>query len=299
MENKIIKGDCLEVMKDIPDKSVDMILCDLPYGITQNKWDSVIELDKMWKEYSRIIKENGAIVLTSSQPFTSKLIMSNPKLFKYCLVWEKDKAGNILNSNRQVLKIHEDICIFYKGQCVYNPQKELLEKPYKHKNRNVKSKNFGSNSLNYNENGYTEYTHSFPKSIIRFSKEKGGIGSLHPTQKPVALFEYLIKTYTNEGDLVLDNCAGSGTTGVACKNLNRNFILIEKEEKYIKVIEERLGQQSATDFTQNSTSSGFPTENSPNISLKDNSNELSQISSNDETSLNNNIKLNRGGKGEL
>jgi len=242
--NTIYKIDCLDGMKLIDDKSVDMILCDLPYGTTQNKWDSIIPLNKLWEQYKRIIKFNGAIVLTASQPFTSMLIMSNPKIFKYCLVWEKDKAANILNSNRQFLKIHEDICIFYKRQCVYNPQKELLNKPYKHKNRNVKSSNFGSNSASYDENGYTESTHSFPKSVIRFSKEKGGIGSLHPTQKPVALFEYLIKTYTNEGDLILDNCSGSGTTAIACINTKRNFICMDTSEEYCKIARKRIEDTS-------------------------------------------------------
>jgi site-specific DNA-methyltransferase (adenine-specific) len=155
-------------------------------------------------------------------------------------LWEKEKAANFFNANRQVLKIHEDVCVFYSNQCVYNPQKQILNKPYNHKNKSVMSDNFGNNSKDYNVDGYTEYNFSFPKSIIRFSKEKGGIGSIHSTQKPVALCEYLIRTYTNEGDTVLDNCMGSGTTRVACRNLNRDFIGIEKEPEYFEIAKQRI-----------------------------------------------------------
>ena len=193
----------------------------------------------MWEQINRVIKPNGAIVLFGSEPFSSALRMSNIKNYKYDIIWEKDKASNILNSNRQILKIHENISIFYKKQCTYNPQKTKLDKPYTHKNRSVKSDNFGSNGSNYDENGYTVYTHSFPKSIQRFSKDNGGKG-LHPTQKPVALMEYLIKTYTNEGETVLDFTFGSGTTGVACKNTNRKFIGIEMDDKYFEIGKNRI-----------------------------------------------------------
>ena len=193
----------------------------------------------MWQKLNKLIKPNGAIVLFGSEPFSSALRMSNIKNYKYDIVWEKDKASNILNSNRQILKIHENISIFYKKQCVYNPQKVKLDKPYKHKNRSVKSDNFGSNGKGYDENGYTMYTHSFPKSIQRFSKDNGGKGK-HPTQKPLALMEYLIKTYTNENELVLDFTMGSGTTGVASKNLNRAFIGIEKDDKYFDIARKRI-----------------------------------------------------------
>ena len=232
-------GDCLEVMKDISDGSVDAIITDPPYGTTACKWDSVIDFDLMWEQLNRIIKPNGAIVLFGSEPFSSSLRMSNIKNYKYDWIWEKDKASNILNSNRQALKIHEIISIFYKKQCIYNPQKVKLEKPYKHKNRSVNSDNFGSNGKDYDENGYTYYTHSFPKSIQRFSKDNGGKGK-HPTQKPVALMEYLIKTYTNEKETVLDFTMGSGSTGVAAKNLNRNFIGIEQDQKYFNIAEQRI-----------------------------------------------------------
>jgi len=232
-------GDCLEVMKDIPDSSVDAIITDPPYGTTACKWDSVIPFEPMWEQLNRIIKPNGAIVLFGSEPFSSALRMSNIKNYKYDWIWEKDKASNILNSNRQVLKVHEVISVFYKKQCTYNPQKVKLKKPYKHKNRSVKSDNFGSNGKDYDENGYTYYTHSFPKSIQRFSKDNGGKG-VHPTQKPIALMEYLIKTYTNENETLLDFTMGSGSTGVAAKNLNRNFIGIEQDQKYFNIAEQRI-----------------------------------------------------------
>jgi len=239
---ELYKGDCLEVMKSIPSGSVDAIITDPPYGTTACKWDSVIDFELMWEQLNRIIKPNGAIVLFGSEPFSSALRMSNIKNYKYDWIWEKDKASNILNSNRQVLKIHEIISVFYKKQCIYNPQKIKLDKPYKHKNRSVKSDNFGSNGKDYDENGYTYYTHSFPKSIQRFSKDNGGKG-VHPTQKPILLMEYLIKTYTNENEVVLDFTMGSGSTGVAAKNLNRNFIGIEQDEKYFNIAVKRINNE--------------------------------------------------------
>ena len=236
---ELYKGDCLEVMKTIPDNSIDAIITDPPYGTTACKWDSVIPFDLMWEQLNRIIKPNGAMVLFGSEPFSSALRMSNIKNYKYDIVWEKDKASNILNSNRQILKIHENISVFYKKQCTYNPQKIKLDKPYRHKNRSVKSDNFGSNGKDYDEDGYTIYTHSFPKSIQRFPKDNGGKGT-HPTQKPVALIEYLIKTYTLENETVLDFTMGSGSTGVACANTNRNFIGIEKDDKYFEIATNRI-----------------------------------------------------------
>lgn len=230
--NKIYCGDCLEIMKDIDDNSIDMILCDLPYGVTaRNKWDEVISFPDLWEQYERIIKNNGAIVLTSIQPFTSLAIVSNPKLFKYEWIWRKQQGTGFLNAKKQPLRNHESILVFYKSQPTYNPQ--FTEgKPYTCKSGNA--------SLNYNEqvSVVTENTGTrYPLTVIDFPYDKSKV---HPTQKPVALFEYLIKTYTNEGDLVLDNCAGSGTTGVACKNLNRDFILIELSPEYCKIAEERI-----------------------------------------------------------
>ena len=228
MLNKVICGDCLEVMKDIPDKSVDMILADLPYGTTACKWDTIIPFEPLWEQYKRIIKDNGAIVLTASQPFTSALITSNLKMFKYEWIWEKEQGVNFLLSKKVPLKVHENILVF--GGNIYFPQMEK-GKPYLSGKGN--SGDVTKNVIKIQtKNEGTRY----PRSVIKINREVG----LHPTQKPVALFEYLIKTYTNEGDIVLDNVAGSGTTGVACKNTNRNYILIEKEPEYIDIINKRL-----------------------------------------------------------
>ena len=225
-------GDCLEVMKDIPDKSIDMILCDLPYGTTKNKWDSVIDLNELWTGYERIIKDNGAIVLFSQMPFTAELTHSNLKLFKYEWIWEKDNGTGFLNAKKMPLKIHENIFVFYKKLPTYNPQMRTGFKPYKCK-QGRHSTNYGA----YEQGHITESNgERYPIDIIEFKKDSG----LHPTQKPVALLEYLIKTYTNEGDTVLDNCMGSGSTGIASKELNRNFIGIEIDEKYYKIACERI-----------------------------------------------------------
>jgi len=236
-KNKVIQGDCLEVMKDIPDGSVDMILADLPYGTTACKWDTIIPFEPLWKQYKRLIKDNGAIVLTASQPFTSALVMSNPGWFKYCLVWNKRKSSSALHAKIQPLRIHEDIVIFGKNKTTYNPQM-VKGKPRVDKESEISNgEAFGNNVVKRKyENKEGLY---YPKSILDISNADQ-TNKTHPTQKPVALFEYLIKTYTNEGDLVLDNCAGSGTTGVACKNTNRNYILIEKEPEYIEIIKKRL-----------------------------------------------------------
>jgi len=238
--NQVICGDCLEIMKDIPDKSIDMILCDLPYGTTACKWDTIIPFEPLWEQYKRIIKDNGAIVLTASQPFTSALVMSNPDMFRYEWIWEKHKGTNIFNAYKMPLKIHENVCVFYKKQCLYNPQKLDGFKDCRRGSHNKRKAGvFGEEEpINYSDKH--EPTKRLPISIQKFSNHNQKKNSFHPTQKPVALFEYLIKTYTNEGDLVLDNCAGSGTTGVACKNLNRNYILIEKEPEYIDIINKRL-----------------------------------------------------------
>ena len=234
---ELIQGDCLEKMKDIPDGSIDMILCDLPYGTTACKWDTIIPFEPLWEQYKRIIKDNGAIVLTASQPFTSALVMSNIKMFKYCWVWNKAKAANYVNAKKQPLKIHEDIAVFCKGNN-YNPQKTIgkfRKKGGYTVNREVAVAQ--NPTVSFNDTYY-------PKSILNFSVAGNKDSTLHPTQKPVALFEYLIKTYTNEGDLVLDNCMGSGTTGVACVNLNRSFIGIEKDENYFKIAEQRINART-------------------------------------------------------
>ena len=233
--NKVICADCLVAMKDIPDKSIDMILADLPYGTTACKWDTIIPFEPLWEQYKRIIKDNGAIVLTASQPFTSALVMSNPKMFRYDMCWIKTKASNFQNARKMPMKRHEDILVFYSTLPTYNLELTQLDKPI-----NSSRKNKGANLGHCIDNGeYMQKETGFKFTDLYYSNPSGK-GHLHPTQKPVALFEYLIKTYTNEGDLVLDNVAGSGTTGVACKNLNRNYILIEKEPEYIDIINKRL-----------------------------------------------------------
>ena len=221
-------------MKTIPDKSIDMILCDLPYGTTACKWDTIIPFEPLWEQYKRIIKDNGAIVLFGSEPFSSYLRISNIKDFKYDWVWNKRKAGNIFLAKYQPMKTHEIISVFNAKN--YYPIKTQRDKIKQSKNYGT-GQSMGGNKIK--EDKIYTYTDKNPISILDFSNASQK-GKFHPTQKPVALFEHLIKTYTNEGDLVLDNCAGSGTTGVACKNLNRNYILIEKEPKYIEIIKKRL-----------------------------------------------------------
>ena len=235
---ELIQGDCLEKMKDIPDKSIDMILCDLPYGTTACKWDTIIPFEPLWEQYKRIIKDNGAIVLTASQPFTSALVMSNIKMFKYEWIWIKNRGTGHLNSKKQPLTSHESILVFCNGKTIYNPQKEK-GKPYQRLNCSSDVTNKGTYGKMNKTNDTINNGDRYPKTYLNFSKVER---TLQPTQKPVALFEYLIKTYTNEGDLVLDNCAGSGTTGVACKNLNRNFIGIELDSEYLKIAEKRINE---------------------------------------------------------
>ena len=234
--NKIYNEECLDGMKRIPDKSIDMILCDLPYGTTQNKWDSVIPLDELWKEYKRIIKDNGVIVLTSQGIFTAKLMLSNEKWFKYKLVWVKSKATNFLNAKKQPLRKHEDICVFYNKQPQYNPQMTEGEPYDKGVRKNQLTGSYGDfNPVHVKSEGMR-----YPTDVVYFKTAESEGKVYHSTQKPVALFEYLIKTYTDEGETVLDNCIGSGTTAVACINTNRNFIGFEKEEKYYNIANERI-----------------------------------------------------------
>jgi site-specific DNA-methyltransferase (adenine-specific) len=232
-------GDCLEVMKQIPDKSVDAIICDLPYGTTACKWDSVIPFEPLWAQYKRIIKDNSAIVLFGSQPFTSALVMSNTKLFRYQWVWEKSRFANQMLAKVQPLKIHEDIVVFAKEKAIYNPQGLIeVNKVTKQGSKITDNNGGGTRSTSYLQ------THTnYPRSILRFASEGK---TVHPTQKPVDLVEYLVKTYTNEGDTVLDNCMGSGTTGVACKNLNRKFIGIEQDATYYEIAKERIHGSTET-----------------------------------------------------
>lgn len=235
---ELILGDCLEKMKDIPDNSIDMVLTDPPYGTTQCKWDSIIPLGLMWEQLKRIIKPNGAIVMTASQPFTSILTCSNLNMFKYSLVWEKTTATGHLNANRMFMRAHEDILVFYNKLPTYNPQKTS---GHERKVSTAASKVNCLKSEVYGKHGLTSYdsTSRYPRSVIKTSTDKQR-SKLHSTQKPVALMEYLIKTYTNEAETVLDFAMGSGTTGVACKNLNREFIGIELDENCFNIAKERI-----------------------------------------------------------
>ena len=233
---KLIKGDCLIEMQNIANDSIDCIICDLPYGTTACKWDSIIDLGLLWLQYERIIKENGAIVLTASQPFTTKLISSNYEMFKYCWVWNKKQTGNPFLAKKQPLKIHEDIVVF--GGNMYLPQKtkgKLRQKGGAKNGRLLFKENASIEPKTIND----EY---YPTSIIEINNCSNRAERQHPTQKPLELMEYLIKTYTNENDTILDNTMGSGTTGVACKNLNRNFIGIELDDNYFNIAKKRINE---------------------------------------------------------
>ena len=242
--NRIYNEDCLEGMKRIPDGSIDMILCDLPYGTTKCKWDIVIPFEPLWEQYERIIKDNGAIVLFGSEPFSSYLRMSNIKNYKYDWIWDKvNRYTGYGNCKNAPLKRYETISVFAKQKTTYNPQM-TVGKPYK-KTGDYSSKIYGTGKIKKTgENSGTRY----PYNILQFKGDDKKNGFLHPTQKPVALFEYLIRTYTNPGDLILDNCAGSGTTGVAAENLGRNSILIEKDPKYCEIIRKRMANRQTTLF---------------------------------------------------
>ncbi len=237
--NKIYNEDCVSKehnkgMNRVPDNSVDMVLCDLPYGTTRNKWDSIIDLGKLWEQYNRVIKDNGVVILTAQTPFDKVLGTSNIKNLKYEWIWVKNIATGHLNAKKMPMKEHENILVFYKKSPTYNPQMTDGD-PYinKRKPKNDSGTNYGEVKRTDTINDGKRY----PKSVLYFDREIG----LHPTQKPVPLFEYLIKTYTNEGDIVLDNCLGSGTTAVAAKNLNRNYIGFELEKDYYDKAIERIG----------------------------------------------------------
>jgi site-specific DNA-methyltransferase (adenine-specific) len=226
-------GECLAEMAEIPDNYVDMVMCDLPYGTTQNKWDSIIDLTQLWKQYKRICKPTAAIVLTAAQPFTSVLVCSNLRDFKYEWVWRKQQGTGFLNAKKQPLRNHEQVLVFYRVPPTYNPQMTEGTAYKRSKARaEVASTDYGKHVDIDREKGPERY----PLTVVDFNTERG----LHPTQKPVVLMEYLIKTYTNPGDTVLDNCMGSGTTGVACVNTSRSFIGIEQDAAYFKIASERI-----------------------------------------------------------
>ena len=238
------QGDCLELMKNIPNNSIDMILCDLPYGTTQCKWDNVIPFEPLWGHYLRIIKDNGAIVLFGTEPFTSRLITSQIRLYRQKLTWLKTRPTNVFNAKKQFMNWTEDIVVFYKKLPTYNPQ---MRTDGKFTGAKVQHTNTDRSMGVFQKTGEMEgYIHKpnnglfYPKTVVEFSGVNHGNKCLHPTQKPVALCEYLIKTYTNEGETVLDNCMGSGTTGIACVNTNRNFIGIELDNKYFEIAKERI-----------------------------------------------------------
>lgn len=246
----LILGDCLDVLSKIPDKSIDMILCDLPYetlnkGNSNASWDRMIPLQTLWAQYERIIKDNGAIVLFSQGLFTSLLMSSNPKLWRYNLVWDKVLSGGFLNARRMPLRVHEDICVFYKKLPVYNPQMSI-GKPLHGRGTAYKSKTLTNNcygSLNNHDNDREGCTEKFPTSILRFPKPHPSV-TVHPTQKPVELCEWLIRTFSNEGDVILDNAMGSGSTGVACVNTGRRFIGIEINEIFFQTASERIKEST-------------------------------------------------------
>ena len=242
--NKIYNEDCLEGMKRIPDGSVDMILCDLPYGTTACKWDTIIPFRPLWEQYERVIKDNGAIVLTASQPFTSALVMSNPKLFKHEWIWQKTSASNFMSMKYQPAKKHENIVVFCKKSPTYYPIKDIPDKKTSiNKGKEATSDVYGTNFRNART--YKDTGLRYPSSVRLFSNQSGelnNVNRLHPTQKPVALFEYLIKTYTDECETVLDNCIGSGTTAIACMNTNRNYIGFELDKGYFDTANDRIGK---------------------------------------------------------
>ena len=246
---ELMQGDCLEKMKDIPDKSIDMILCDLPYGKTACKWDTIIPFEPLWEQYKRIIKDNGAIVLTASQPFTSALVMSNVKMFKYCWYWKKSKPNGWQHSKNRPMTAIEEVCVFSKSPTGHISQlgdRRMMYIPQGVSGAGVKTvkevwhgRSMGARPNQIGKQ-YEAQT-GFPNNVLEYNNVTGK-KAVHPTQKPVALLEYLIKTYTLEWETVLDNCMGSGSTGVACKNLNRNFIGIELDPEYFKIAEKRINE---------------------------------------------------------
>ena len=236
---KLIHGDCLEKMNDIADGSVDMVLCDLPYGVLSLSWDKLLPIDKLWDKYNRIVKDNGAIILFGTEPFSSLIRTSNLKSYKYDYVWVKTKAGNFASCRKVPMKYHENIMVFYRSFPTYNLTNLHSVKPIKsgRKNKGANAKQITICDINYmqTESGFNE-------SVLYYSNKSGKGYSYHPTQKPVALLEYLIRTYSNENDLILDNTCGSGSTGVAAVNTNRRFIGIEKDDNYFEIAQKRIGE---------------------------------------------------------
>lgn len=238
MQIDLRKGDCLDILPSIPDRSVHLILCDLPYGTTaRNEWDNIIPMDKLWTQFDRILIDNGVIALWSQMPFSAYLVTSNPRMFRYEWIIEKTKGTGFLNAKKMPLKTHENVLIFYKSLPTYNPQKTTGHTPVNSFTKHVDNgSNYGDSKIGISGGGNTD---RYPRDVLKFKWDTQK-SKLHPTQKPIAANEYFIKTYTNEGNTVLDCCMGSGTTGVACKNLNRNFIGIEKDENYYNIAKKRI-----------------------------------------------------------
>ena len=262
-EVKLLQGDCLELMKDIPDKSIDMILCDLPYGTTKNEWDKPISLPLLWEQYERIIKDDGAIVLFAQQPFTAQLVMSKPELYKYNWIWKKNKYANFLNVRYQPGKLTEDICVFGKMGCSYTPKGNMKYHPQMAKGEPYKSKYKGNRGASSSVRGDLKQIpidnkgERYPTNILEFDKEGK---SFHPTQKPVDLLRYLIRTYTDEEDYVLDNTMGSGSTGVAAVLEKRSFIGIEKDENYYDIAVKRIEEAENGMGNESKSNSGTDSE---------------------------------------
>jgi len=253
---KVFLGDCLELYKNIEPKSIDLILTDLPYGTTACKWDTIIPFDKLWEMVNYLLKPNGAFITTASQPFTSALVMSNPKMFRYEYVWDKVKGSGFLNANKMPIIRHEEVLVFYNALPTYNKQLKKrnsnshslgkVENYTKNEPKNTGGV-YGMQGIEFKKrNIIQDYSLKNPDSIIEFSvgNNRGKYKRYHPTQKPIALFQYLLKTYSNEGMAIFDPCMGSGTTGIACKNTNRSFIGIEKDEAYFKIAEQRINEKT-------------------------------------------------------
>ena len=240
MRQQLILGDCLEIMASVPAGSVDCVIADLPYGITNAKWDCEIPLPALWDQYMRLAKMDCPIILFGSQPFTSKLISSNMEWFRYCWYWEKEKGTGFLNSKHQPLRCIEEICVFYKKRGKYNPQMVLLDKPYRRNLAHTPTEVTGKVGSFGAKITYKEYTHNYPKNILRFGRDNSNRGA-HSTQKPLLLMQYLVETYSNPGDTILDNTMGSGTTCLAARDLGRGYIGIENDENIFSIAKNRLG----------------------------------------------------------
>ena len=245
--DQILHGDCLEIMPTIPDASVDMVLADLPYGVTQNEWDKVIPLDRLWHEYRRVTKPNAAIVLTATQPFAAQLIASNRNMFRYDLIWRKNKSTGFLNANRMPLRQHESILVFYRRLPVYHPQKSHGHAPaHSFTKHTGDGSNYGKTKRGVRGGGQTD---RHPTSVIDIPVvNNDSDGKIHPNQKPVELFEYLVRTFSDEGAVVLDNCIGSGTTAIACLNTGRHFIGIEQDAAFCRLANERVAQHPSLEL---------------------------------------------------